>query len=94
MHHAETVGEGETLVSVMGDQERGKAEAFAQLAQVLAELTPQRGVEGGEGLVEEQQARPARERARDRHSLLLAARELVGMARGERPQTRGIEQLF
>jgi len=58
----------------VGDEEHRKAEAVAQRLQFAAQQAAQRRVEGGERLVEQQDARLDRERPRQRHALLLAAR--------------------
>ena len=60
---------------------------------LLAHPRAQRRVERGERLVEQQHLRAARERAGQRHPLLLAAGELVRQALGERRDPDHLEQL-
>ena len=69
----------------------GSAEPRLQLAQLGAQPLAQRRVERGERLVEQQRARLAGERARERGALALAAGELVGVAVGERAQLERVE---
>ena len=52
-------------------------------ADLVAQRHADLGVERGERLVEEQHLRPDRERAGERHALLLAAGELEGIAAAE-----------
>ena len=60
-------------------------------AQLAAQALAHRGVEAREGLVEQQQARFARERAGERDAPLLAAGELVGVAVLEPRQAEPLE---
>ena len=66
----------------MGDVDEGDAELALQLAQLQLEVLAQLGVEGAEGLVEEQHARVQHQRASQRHPLLLPAGELGRAALG------------
>ena len=51
-----------------------------QLGQLDAQLHAQRGVQVGQGLIEQEQLGPAHDGPPDRHPLALAARELLGIA--------------
>ena len=62
----------------MGDQDRGDAELALQAPDLAAHGQPQRGVEVGERLVEQQELRLLDQRAGERHALLLAAGQLAG----------------
>ena len=73
----DAVGERHRLFLVVGDVDGGDAERALQLAQLEAGLEAQLGVEVGERLVEQEQARLANDRARQRDALLLAAGELA-----------------
>ncbi len=64
----------------MGDHDGGEAELALQLADLDPHLLAQLGVQIGKRLVEQQHVRPDGERARERHALLLAARELTRQA--------------
>ena len=64
-----------------------------QAEQPLAKLETHPGVERAEGLVEKQDARLDGERARERHALPLAARELRRAAAGETIQLDAVEEL-
>ena len=57
-----------------------------QLADLDPHLLAQLGVEVGERLVEQQHVGPDDERARQRHALLLAARELARQASRQSPE--------
>ena len=83
VHDRDLVGERERLALVVGDEhDRGPLPA-----QRRGDGVPgggaQLGVQGGERLVEQDDARPAGEGARQRHPLLLAAGQLVRPAPGD-----------
>ena len=67
----------------MGDEQQREAHLVPQRQQLLLHAPACERVERGEGLVHQQHARLHRERTRDRHALLHAARELVRMHVGE-----------
>ncbi len=67
----------------MRDEDGGVASLLLHLLNQLPHLLAEAGVEGAQGLVQEQQARLGDERARQRHPLLLAAGELAGTAVSE-----------
>ena len=70
-------GEGREVVR---DEQISEATGALQPGEEIEDPAPHRGVQRGGGLVEHEQIRLRRERARDRHALLLPARELVGEA--------------
>ena len=76
-HHADPVRGMPHDREVVGDQQHRHAEALLQLAQQLQDLRLDRHVEGGGGLVGDQQIWLAGERHGDHHPLALPARELV-----------------
>ena len=69
------------LALVMRDEQGGDAEAALQPLQLDLHLVAQLGVEIGQRLVEQQNARLGRDGAGDRDALLLAAGELPRIAR-------------
>ncbi len=77
-HHHQPVGDGERLLVVVGDQERGGARRGEDVAQLTGQPFPHPGVERGERLVEQQQPRLGGQRAGQRDPLPLAARERAG----------------
>ncbi|MNL37780.1 hypothetical protein D3C87_1599450 [compost metagenome] len=70
------VGQADQAVHVLVDHQRGLALAPQQGQAAPDFFADQRG-EAFRGLVEDQQARLGRQRARDRQHLLFAARKLV-----------------
>ena len=66
----------------MGDEEIREAEARLEVHQEVQDRRADGDVEGGDRLVQHDEPRPRRQRARDRHALLLAARQLVRVAGG------------
>ncbi len=68
---------------VVGDVERADAVLAHHAADEIAQFFAQPGVEVGQWLVAQQQPRPHRERAGQRHALLLPAGEGVRMAVGQ-----------
>ena len=65
----------------MRHHDGGDAEPALQRLDLVAQPQPHAGVERRQRLVEQQQAGRGRERAGERHALLLAARELRGIFR-------------
>ena len=80
VHHADPVRHRHRLLLVVGDDDEGHAEAALQVHQFELRALAQLLVERGQRLVEQQHLRPARQRARQRHALLLAAGELIRLA--------------
>jgi hypothetical protein len=77
----------------MGDEQHGRAERLAQRGQDVAHLGAGDLVERGERLVHQQDRRPERQRPDQRHPLLHATRQLVGVGVEEPRQPDPIEQL-
>jgi hypothetical protein len=75
VHDRHPVGDLHRLLLVVRDEDRRHVHLLVQAAQPVAELRAHPGVEGAEGLVEEQDARLRGQRARQGHSLPLAARQ-------------------
>src|SRR5215472_11388742 len=80
IHDADAIAHGHGLDLVMGDVDRGRAELMLLLDQLVARGHPQRGVEIGERLVEEEDLGIADDGAPQRHALALAARKRMGLA--------------
>ena len=91
VHHRDEVGGGHRLRLVVGHVDRRVAVFVVQAAHLEAHLLAQIGVEIGQRLVEQQRLRLDDQRARQRDALLLAARQLAGIAVGERLEPRGGE---
>ena len=77
-HHRDAVRHRQRLFLVVGDEDEGDAGLVLQPLQLDLHLLAQLVVERGERLVEQQHLRLRRERARQRHALLLAAGDLAG----------------
>ncbi len=71
--HADPLGERGRVLEVVRDEQHRDAELVQQLVQLGADAGLRVRVERGERLVEEQHGRVARERARERDALALAA---------------------
>ena len=86
--HADLVGERRRVLVVVRDEQRRQRELAQQLVQLAADGRLRVRVERGERLVEEQHARVARERARERDALALAAgeRRRAARSRGARSE--------
>ena len=88
VHHRDQVGRGHRLGLVVGHVDRGVAILVVQAADLEAHLLAQVGVEVRERLVEQQGLGLDHQRAGQRHALLLAARQLAGIALGQRLEPR------
>src|SRR5829696_505376 len=74
----DAVSEFERLLLVVRDEEGGHVHVAEQRTYLAPEAHADLRVERAEGLVEEEHLRLVGERARNRHALLLPARELAG----------------
>jgi len=79
---ADAVGHGHRLLLVVGDEDTRDPHTPDQADELELGLLADALVERGERLVEQQQARLARQAARQRHALLLSAGERVRAAPG------------
>ncbi len=80
-HDGDAIGERQRLGLVVGDVEhRQRRQLAMQPRQLLQHVAADLRVERRERLVQQQHARPDRQRASDRHPLLLAAAELARVA--------------
>ena len=75
IHHRHQVGQDQRLVVIVGHVHRGDAELAQQDLQVDAILLPQRLVEIGERLVDQEEGGVAGDAAAEGDALLLAARQ-------------------
>ena len=80
VHDDDAVGDRHRLLLVVRDVDHGEAEPLLQLADLLAHLAAQPGVEVAERLVEQQHRRLQHQGAGDGDALLLAARQLRRLA--------------
>ena len=87
------LGDVHRLLLVVGHEDGGDVDLVVQPAQPGAQLLAHLGVEGAEGLVEQQHARLDRQRAGQRHALALPARELRRVAVGQALEVHEREQL-
>ena len=76
IHHHHEVGDGDRLQLRVGDVDERDPELPLHPAQFPPHLQAQELVQGGQGLVEQQDARLGDQRARQRDPLLLAAGQL------------------
>jgi hypothetical protein len=77
IENADATGEIPHQAQIVGDEDVGEAERTAELDQQFDDLGLDRHVERRSRLVEHDQSRLDRERARDRDALLLAARQFM-----------------
>ena len=88
VHHRDPVGHHQRLVLVVGHEHERDPHALLQVLELDLHLLAQLGVERRHRLVEQQQLGLEHERARERHPLLLPARDLVDAARSPGPSSR------
>ena len=79
LHDGDPVGDLADDGQVVRDEEHGEAVAIAQFAEKMEDLGLYGYVEGGGGLVGDEQARAVDDGHRDEDALALAAGELVGI---------------
>lgn len=79
-HDRDMVGQRKRLLLIVGDEQGGGAQATQEIADLFAQVRAQRGIERGEGLVEENHLGARRKRARQGDPLLLATGQLVRSA--------------
>ncbi len=84
LEHDDAVGVGQAALEPVLGEHDGRAPLLVEAPQEPDELVAGHGVELGGRLVEQEQARAARERRPERDALQLAAGELVGPAVQER----------
>ena len=82
VHDGGAVGEPADDGQVVGDEQVGDAEVLAELFEQFEDLVLGGDVEGGDGLVEDDQFRVEGDGAGDGDALALPAGELVGVALG------------
>ena len=85
VHHRHPIGERQRLDLIVGDEQSGDADLPDQRGKLPPHAVAQPRVEIRQGLVEQKQARPPHDRARQRHPLLLSAGEP-----GRRPARHGL----
>ena len=93
VHHRDPVAHRERLLLIVGHEDERDPELGLERLELDLEVLAQLRVERAQRLVEQQHARPQHERARERDTLLLAARELVGLAPRELGQVDQLERL-
>ena len=91
VHHGDNVGGGHRFRLVVGDIDRGVAVFVVQAAHLEAHLFAQIGIEIRERFVQKECLGLDDEGARERHALLLAAREFARVAIGEAAEVGGIQ---
>ncbi len=90
----DAVGQVERLFLVVGDEDRGHARGVMHAAQFLAQRLAHRGVQGAEGLVQQQHAGLHGQGPRQSHALALAARQLRRVAAAQAFQLDQAQQLI
>ena len=79
-HHGDAVGHRECFLLVVGHVQEGDADLLLECLQLDLERFPELGVQGTEGLVQEQHGGIQDEGPGQGHSLLLTSGELPGSA--------------
>ena len=82
LHDGDAVADAHGLVQVVRDEDDGAALVLLQAQQLVLHVGADDRVERREGLVHQQNGRVGRQRARQAHALLHAARQLVGVGVG------------
>ncbi len=93
LHHRDAVAKAQRLVDIVAHIEDRPLVGIEQAHEILLEHAFQMGVQGAEGLVQHEDAGPGRQHARQRHALLLSARELRRIALAEAAQAEAFQFL-
>ena len=75
IHDGQQIGQDQRLVVIVRHVDRGDVELLEQDLQIDAVFLPQRLIQIGEGLVQQEQCRVSGDAAPESHSLLLTARQ-------------------
>ena len=94
LQHDHTVEIEGDCRQLMGDEEHSRTVVVDQMHDRIAEPSLRLTVDSGDRLVEDEQVRLPRERARDEGALLLADGELVKGRIGKRSETHGFERVL
>ena len=87
-------GQGESFVLIVGDEERGGALLPQHALDIGAHARTKAGVQGGEGLVEQDDARLDGQGAGQGHPLLLAAGQLMGIPAAQAAEADHLQELL
>ena len=90
----DAVGDFESFLLVMGDEEAGQMGGVVKAAQPVAQFFAHLGIERPEGFVEEENFGLDSEGASESHALALSAGELAGKASGEIRELDGLKELL
>ena len=90
-HDRDAVGHGHGLFLVVGDHDAGDTHFLNDVDQLKLGLLAQLFVQCAQWLVKQQQLGPFGQAARQCHTLLLPARELVGLALGKNAQLHQVQ---
>ena len=90
----DAVGDFESFLLVMGDEEAGQARGIVKAAQPMAQFLAHLGIERPEGFVEEENFRLDSQGTSESHALALSAGELAGKAFSELRELDGLQELL
>jgi hypothetical protein len=93
-HHRDAGGHGHGLLLVVRHHDAGHAHGFKDVDELELRAFAQFFVQRAQGFVEQQQLGPLGQASRQRHALLLAARELVRLAFGKSLELDQLEHLL
>ena len=91
VHHHDLVGHDQRFPLIVGDIDSGHPEFLLDAAEFELHVFAELPVEGGQGLVEEEDIGLEDEGAGNRHPLLLAAGELMRAALGHAGKANEVE---
>ena len=94
VEHGDAVAHAQRLALVVGHVDEGDADPALDRLQLDLHLLAQLEVERAQRLVQQQHARPVDQRARQRHALALAARQLVRLAAAEAAERHHLQHLL
>ena len=93
LHDDHPIGHGQSLLLVVGHQDKGDAELTLEALQLDLHIAAQPRVEGRKRLVQKQHPRGVDDRPGKSHTLLLAAGELSGVTFGISPHPDLVKDL-
>ena len=94
IEHRDPIGHRQRFALIVGDEDKGDTQLALQLLQLALHLLAQFEIQRAERFVQQQHPRPIDQRARQRHALPLAARQVRRLAFGNETERHALQRLL